>query len=171
MNAVILPAPLAGEISAVASKSDAHRLLILAALSKGKTHVCMEQRSADIDATLDCLAALGAQISEEPGGVSVIGLGRACENPLLDCKESGSTLRFLLPVAAAVCEEARFIGRGRLPERPIGELVRAMEAHGVTFSASVCRFPSPESFWAGRFRCRGTSVPSILRGCCWRCRF
>jgi 3-phosphoshikimate 1-carboxyvinyltransferase len=65
MNATIRPAPLTGEIAAIASKSDAHRLLILAALGKGKTHICMEQRSADIDATMDCLTALGAQVAAD----------------------------------------------------------------------------------------------------------
>ncbi|MEA5048582.1 MAG: 3-phosphoshikimate 1-carboxyvinyltransferase [Eubacteriales bacterium] len=164
MNAVIQPAPLTGEISAVASKSDAHRLLILAALSKGKTHVCMEQRSADIDATLECLAALGAQVSEEPGGVSVIGIGRACENPLLDCKESGSTLRFLLPVAAAVCEKAQFVGRGRLPERPIGELIRAMEAHGVTFTAERLPLSISGKLMGGTYSLPGNISSQYLTG-------
>lgn len=164
MNAVIQPAPLTGEISAVASKSDAHRLLILSALSKGKTHVCMEQRSADIDATLECLAALGAQVSEEPGGVSVIGIGRTCENPLLDCKESGSTLRFLLPVAAAVCEKAQFVGRGRLPERPIGELIRAMEAHGVTFTAERLPLSISGKLMGGTYSLPGNISSQYLTG-------
>jgi 3-phosphoshikimate 1-carboxyvinyltransferase len=164
MNATIRPAPLTGEIAAIASKSDAHRLLILAALSKGKTHICMEQRSADIDATMDCLTALGAQDAAEPGGVSVIGMTRACENPLLDCGESGSTLRFLLPVAAAVCETARFTGGGRLPRRPIGELVRAMEAHGVAFSADRLPLSVTGKLLGGTYSLPGNVSSQYLTG-------
>jgi len=135
MIARITPAPLGGTVSAIASKSDAHRLLILAALSRGETKLMLEQRSEDIDATISCLRALGATIEILPDGVYVRGIERVNENPLLDCGESGSTFRFMLPVACALCARVRFTGSGRLPERPIGELMRVMQAHGVAFSA------------------------------------
>ena len=101
MIALISPSPLSGTIPAIASKSDAHRLLILAALLKCETRLLMEKRSEDIDATIDCLRALGAEIEILPDGVLVRGIERVNENPLLDCGESGSTFRFLLPVACA----------------------------------------------------------------------
>lgn len=164
MIATIQPAPLSGSIPAIASKSDAHRLLILAALSSGETQLKMEQRSEDIDATIRCLRALGAAMDPLPDGVLVRGVERCNENPLLDCGESGSTFRFLLPVAAVLCEHARLTGGGRLPERPIGELMRAMEAHGVSFSADRLPFAMSGRLTGGDFSLPGNVSSQYLTG-------
>lgn len=164
MIATIAPTPLSGTIPVIASKSDAHRLLILAALSKGETRLRMEQRSEDIDATIGCLRALGAEISLIPDGVSVRGIERVNENPLLDSKESGSTFRFLLPVACALCERAHFTGGGRLPERPIGELMHAMQAHGVAFSAERLPFATSGKLTGGDFSLPGNVSSQYLTG-------
>lgn len=164
MIATITPAKLSGTIPAIASKSDAHRLLILAALSQGETRLSMEQRSEDIDATIDCLRALGALIEVLPDGVLVRGIEQPNENPLLDCGESGSTFRFLLPVAAALCESARFTGGGRLPERPIGELMTVMQAHGVAFSAERLPFSSSGRLAGGAFSLPGNVSSQYLTG-------
>lgn len=133
MNVTVRPGLLHGNVAAIPSKSDAHRLLIAAALADKPTHIELPSRSRDIDATAACLRALGAQITDEPGGVLVTPIKKRGESPLLDCGESGTTLRLLLPVAAALCKSARLIGRGRLPERPLAELIRCLSAHGVTF--------------------------------------
>ena len=164
MIARITPATLGGTIPAIASKSDAHRLLILAALSQGETRLEMEQRSEDIDATIGCLRALGAEIEILPDGVLVRGIERVNENPLLDCGESGSTFRFLLPVAAALCEHARFTGSGRLPERPIGELMRVMQARGVAFSAERLPFSTTGKLTGGDFSLPGNVSSQYLTG-------
>ncbi|MCE5188636.1 MAG: 3-phosphoshikimate 1-carboxyvinyltransferase [Eubacteriales bacterium] len=164
MIATIQPAPLSGEISAIASKSDAHRLLILTALSAGESRIFMEQRSEDIDATIGCLRALGAEIDVRTDGVSVRGIEQAAVQPLLDCGESGSTLRFLLPVAAAICERARFSGGGRLPERPIDELMRAMQAHNVQFSAERLPFETKGRLTGGLFELPGNISSQYLTG-------
>ena len=164
MNAVIHPAPLSGNIAAIASKSDAHRLLILAALCQGETALKMEQRSEDIDATIGCLRALGAEISLLPDGVLVRGIERVNEDPLLDCGESGSTFRFLLPVASALSAKARFVGSGRLPERPIGELMRAMEQHGVAFSADRLPFSTTGKLTGGNYSLPGNVSSQYLTG-------
>lgn len=164
MIARIQPAPLSGSIPAIASKSDAHRLLILAALSPGETQLKMEQRSEDIDATIRCLRALGAAIDLLPDGVLVRGVERCNENPLLDCGESGSTFRFILPVATVLCEHARLTGGGRLPERPIGELMRAIEAHGVSFSADRLPFDTSGLLQGGSFSLPGNVSSQYLTG-------
>jgi len=164
MIARITPAPLGGTVSAIASKSDAHRLLILAALSQGETRLVMEQRSEDIDATISCLRALGATIEILPDGVAVRGIERVHENPLLDCGESGSTFRFMLPVACALCEHTRFTGSGRLPERPIGELMRVMQAHGVTFSEERLPFETTGKLTGGDFSLPGNVSSQYLTG-------
>ena len=116
MNIEITPQTLVGSVNAVASKSHAHRLLIAAALSKRPAEVSIRTTSQDIEATRACLKQLKAGI------------------PVLDCGESGSTLRFLLPVIMALKEEAIFLGSGRLPQRPISPLKEEMEAHGCSFS-------------------------------------
>ena len=164
MIARITPALLGGTIPAIASKSDAHRLLILAALSQGETRLRMDQRSEDIDATIGCLRALGAEIEILPDGVAVRGIEHPNENPLLDCAESGSTFRFLLPVAAALCEHARFTGSGRLPERPIGELLRVMQSHGVAFSAERLPFTTTGRLAGGDFALPGNVSSQYLTG-------
>ena len=164
MIARITPALLGGSIPAIASKSDAHRLLILAALSQGETRLIMEQRSEDIDATIGCLRALGAAIEILPDGVVVRGIEHPNENPLLDCGESGSTFRFMLPVACALCEKARFTGSGRLPERPIGELMRVMQAQGVSFSAEQLPFTTAGRLAGGDFSLPGNVSSQYLTG-------
>ena len=164
MIARITPATLGGTLSAIASKSDAHRLLILAAFSRGETRLVMEQRSEDIDATISCLRALGATIKILPDGVFVRGIERVNENPLLDCGESGSTFRFMLPVACALCERVRFTGSGRLPERPIGELMRVMQVHGVAFSEERLPFETAGKLKGGDFALPGNVSSQYLTG-------
>jgi len=164
MIASIFPSPLSGTIPAIASKSDAHRLLILAALCRGETRLLMERRSEDIDATIDCLRTLGAEIEILPDGVLVRGIEQVAENPLLDCKESGSTFRFLLPVACALCNTVRFTGGGRLPERPIGELMHAMQARGVAFSAERLPFATTGKLTGGDFSLPGNVSSQYLTG-------
>lgn len=146
MNLLLEPGQLAGTVSAIPSKSAAHRLLILAALADGETRLRLPSSSADIEATLRCLSALGASFVREGDRLTVTPISSApasptldspsLDRPSLDCGESGSTLRFLLPVAAALTDGASFTGSGRLPERPIGELAQAMSAHGVRFSGA-----------------------------------
>ena len=165
MNAIIAPAPLSGEIEAISSKSDAHRLLILAALSKGTTTLIrLNQRSDDIDATIGCLRAMGAQIDAAPDGIVVHGIRTFADNPLLDCNESGSTFRFLLPVAAACCDSARFAGHGRLPERPVRELLQTMRSHGVRFSADRLPFSITGRLGGGDYELPGDVSSQYLTG-------
>lgn len=132
---VVYPGSLAGTVRAISSKSDAHRNLICAAFADGSTVFDPFTPSNDIDATMDCLTALGASFAkQEDGGVTVIP-GRPSARTLLDCGESGSTLRFLLPVTAALGSGASFTGRGRLPQRRIAPLLDVIAAHGCTLSA------------------------------------
>ena len=164
MIATLSPVKLSGTIPAIASKSDAHRLLILAALCQGETRLILEQRSEDIDATINCLRALGAKIALAPDGVLVHGIARVNDNPLLDCGESGSTFRFLLPVATALCEHARFTGSGRLPERPIGELMQVLQAQGVAFSDERLPFETSGKLTGGSFVLLGNVSSQYLTG-------
>ena len=134
MRVVCSPAPLQGCLQAIPSKSDAHRVLIAAALADGPTRVRMPGWGGeDIAATLRCLRALGADFVREEHCLKVDPLRNCPDSPVLDCGESGSTLRFLLPVVAALGCGAVFTGAGRLPQRPIGPLLDALCGAGIRF--------------------------------------
>ncbi|WP_455139572.1 3-phosphoshikimate 1-carboxyvinyltransferase [Thermophilibacter sp.] len=143
MNVTVQPGPLTGEVRAPSSKSEAHRLLICAALAPGTTDIDCTSTSDDIDATIGCLEALGARVARTRRGFRVVpvpGTSASDNRPegrrdaLLDCGESGSTLRFLLPVAAALGCGARLTGHGRLPQRPLSPLYEQLQAHGAELS-------------------------------------
>ena len=124
MDLLLKPTTLTGAVTPPPSKSRAHRLLIAAALGSGTCCVARVGSSQDMDATRRCLEALGASFRNVGDNVFVTGLyaggaPRFQALPRLDCGESGSTLRFLLPVALAVAGGGIFVGRGRLLERPL----------------------------------------------------
>ena len=126
MNITITPAKLAGTVVPPPSKSQAHRALIAAALAHGESVISNVALSQDIEATIRCLEELGARFRREGGGIAVQGMGanvmspmRRMAYPRLDCGESGSTLRFLIPIALAVRGGGVFTGHGRLMERPL----------------------------------------------------
>ena len=144
MNIRIVKPLQGGTIGAIASKSAAHRLLICASLADNETFVRCQERSQDIDATVRCLEALGVVIRYEDGGFYVAPLKKkdylispasgAKSERSLDCGESGSTLRFLLPVCGALGAKIKFNMEGRLPARPLTGLYEEMTAHGCTLS-------------------------------------
>lgn len=126
---------LGGSVAAIASKSRAHRLLICAALSGNETRIICSETSADIDATVRCLNALGAEITYTSGAFTVKPVTLPISGVrLLDCGESGSTLRFLLPVACALGACASFQMGGRLPSRPLSPLYEELDLHGCVLS-------------------------------------
>lgn len=123
-----------GSVDAIASKSDAHRTLIAAALADKETLLLLNSTSDDIKATAECLRAAGAVIEETGTNLKVTPVKKT-DTALFDCKESGSTIRFLMPVAAALGINSVFTGEGRLPERPQSPLLHQLNEHGVTVSA------------------------------------
>lgn len=137
MDVLIRPSELHGEIKAIASKSFAHRLLILSSLSDKNTIIKCSESSDDINATINCLSALGAKITKVSEGFSVTPYNytKIIKNSILDCGESGSTLRFLLPVACALRSDSMFCGHGRLPQRPMAPLYTALTEHGCIFTS------------------------------------
>lgn len=131
MDITLKNRPIGGQIAAISSKSAAHRLLICAALAEKPTNIVCTDRSEDIDATVRCLNALGAKIDELPDGFLVRPIRKAATEATLDCGESGSTLRFLLPIAAAFGADATFVLHGRLPERPLSPLWELLSEKGI----------------------------------------
>ena len=164
MNIVIEPSSLKGEITAIPSKSVAHRMLICAALADGPTTLRIPKTSDDIDATADCLRALGAAITVNNEDYIVEPIAQIENIPLLDCGESGSTLRFLLPVAAAAADRCRFDGHGRLPERPLSDLTDAMKEHGVSFDGEKLPFTIGGRLRGGIYRLPGNVSSQYITG-------
>ena len=134
MDITITPGKLSGSIRAVASKSQAHRLLICAAFADKETILICRETSQDIEATVDCLCSLGARILRTKIGYRVLPVSNIPEQATLHCRESGSTLRFLLPVVGALGVDATFIMDGRLPYRPLFPLWEEMERHGCALT-------------------------------------
>ena len=121
-------------VNAISSKSEAHRALICAALADRPTEIVCNDTNQDINATVSCLTALGAVITRQGNSFFVTPIGTPVNNAVLDCGESGSTLRFLLPVVAALGIECEIVMHGRLPERPLSPLYELLADNGVSLS-------------------------------------
>ena len=126
------PAILSGKIKAISSKSHAHRVLICSALANEPTKINCNVLSKDITATLECLKMLGADIKTEENTI-LVNPQKFNEKAEIDCGESGSTLRFLLPLVSALGIDTTINAYGRLPERPLSPLKEELEKKGVVF--------------------------------------
>lgn len=137
MDIQITPRHLSGTVTPPPSKSMAHRLLIAAALGSGISTVRGVAMSQDVEATLRCLTSLGGRWRETaPGTLEITGIGGRRSTPgtalpHLDCGESGSTLRFFLPIALAVAGGGVFTGQGRLMARPQGPYLDLFREKGI----------------------------------------
>ncbi len=134
MDITIHPGKLQGEIQIIPSKSMAHRYLICAAFANNETTLICPETNRDIEATVDCLKALGADILRTEEGYSVDPVSVIPKTATLNCHESGSTLRFLLPIVGALGVDATFQMAGRLPQRPLSPLWEKMERMGCTLT-------------------------------------
>lgn len=145
MDITIFPRTLSGTVRAIPSKSQAHRLLICAAFADKPATLLCPETNRDIEATAECLRALGADIVRTQSGYAVSPVRRLPREAILNCRDSGSTLRFLLPVAGALGVDTVFQMEGRLPERPLSPLWEEMKRMG-------CRLSRPTQ---NSIRCQG----------------
>lgn len=137
MNVIITPGKLRGSITPPPSKSQAHRVIIAAALSDGVCHLSNVALSEDIQATLRCMRTLDADASADGTVIRGADLVDGHEEPApetMDCGESGSTLRFLIPVALALKGKGRFTGHGRLMERPQEPYFELFRQKGISYT-------------------------------------
>ncbi len=130
MEITITPGKLTGHVSAIPSKSQAHRLLICAAFADAPTELICPESNQDIEATADCLRSLGSVIIRTESGYRITPISVLPKTAVLNCCESGSTLRFMLPIIGALGVDATFLMEGRLPERPLSPLWEEMERIG-----------------------------------------
>lgn len=133
MNITIEKSTAVGTVFAPPSKSMAHRYLICAAFSE-KSTVKNVEYSEDILATLDCLEALGTNIERCENTVTLGGLKEKISSANLNCRESGSTLRFMLPISLIFANEVTFSGKGKLMERPMTVYEQLFNEKGIDFS-------------------------------------
>ena len=134
MDITIHPDKLRGRINIIPSKSQAHRYLICAAFSDNETTLICPETNRDIEATAACLQALGADIRRTEDGYRVLPAKCVPETAVLPCGESGSTLRFMLPILGALGVDGLFQMEGRLPQRPLSPLWEEMERMGCTLT-------------------------------------
>ena len=166
MRVTITPQNLSGTISAIASKSYAHRIIIAAALADKPTKIYFKTTSEDIEATIECIKNMGAKILKGDGFITVtpIEKGHINNNVILDCNESGSTARFLLPVASAICKSFEMTGRGRLPQRPFTPLISELKKNGVTITKDTLPLCAKGTLLSGEFEIAGNISSQYITG-------
>ena len=165
MKRMISPGARTGRVHIPASKSQAHRLLICAALGEETCEIVCDGVSADIAATAKCLNALGAKVGRTETGFRISPIQKVPEGCCeLLCGESGSTLRFLLPVVGALGAQAAFHREGRLPQRPLAPLDGVLTAHGMTLSEDGDLLLCSGQLQAGDYEIAGNVSSQYISG-------
>lgn len=142
LEVTIYPGFLSGEVQIPASKSVTHRAVICAGLSEGVSTIFNAGESRDIEATCRAMASLGAEVCKTEAGLSLKGLAfPELKNPHINCCESGSTLRFITPVAALTGKPAVFYGEGRLVERSLAPYFDIFDIHGIKYKTDSGKLP------------------------------
>lgn len=157
MKVKILPSKTSGEVSAPPSKSFAHRYLIGSVLSRGKCVIKNIADSDDISATLSCIEQLGGSVTKDGNIVTVVPTNeKQIENAVFDCKESGSTLRFFIPVVLATgAKNCTFSGSERLLARGIKEYEKLFENSDVTIKSDEKSIEVKGKLTAGNYEISG----------------
>lgn len=150
--------------TAISSKSYVHRLLIAAALSDKPTYIFSNIISKDMEATVQCLKALGADIDINADGFNVKAGVSKQDKVNLDCNESGSTARFMLALAAHFSNEVTMTGHGKLPERPFGPLTRALSNHGIDSDSEFLPITAKGELTAGDYELPGNISSQYITG-------
>lgn len=159
------PSVISGTVAAPPSKSAGHRSLICAALSDAPVTVTGCGISDDITATERVLCALGAQIERSGTTVRITPISNIPDKTVLDCGESGSTARFIIPIAAALgAKNVTVTGRGRLPSRPFEILCRLLRRRGVGCSADTLPMSVRGQLPAGEYSLPGNVSSQYISG-------
>ncbi|MBE6568883.1 MAG: 3-phosphoshikimate 1-carboxyvinyltransferase [Ruminococcaceae bacterium] len=165
MNVRITPSLLHGTVTAPPSKSMAHRHLICAALADGISVVRGVDYSEDILATMDCMSAFGAKFDVQGSTVTVDGRGMFHgDGEILDCRESGSTLRFLIPLALCCGRRMTFAGKGRLMERPMDIYEDLCREKGFVFTRTPGKITVCGHLTSGEYVIRGDISSQFISG-------
>ncbi len=165
MNIRIEKTTYSGTVSAPPSKSAAHRRLICAALAEGKSVIHGISESEDMKATLDCIKAIGASAEKDGDTVTVIGCDpKKREKAILNCRESGSTLRFFVPISLLSDSEAILKGSERLLSRPLTPYEEICVAQGMDYILTETDLTLKGPLTSGHFRLRGDVSSQFISG-------
>ena len=165
MDIIIQPRHLQGQVQIIPSKSQAHRLLICSAFADRDTTLVCPETNQDIAATAACLEALGAKITRTDNAYHVEPIKHVPETAVLPCCESGSTLRFLLPVVGALGVDAVFQMKGRLSQRPLSPLWEEMERMGCKLEwTGENQLRCSGKLCAGEYRIEGNVSSQFISG-------
>lgn len=165
MDVKVTPAKLSGKITPPPSKSVAHRLIICASLCDNESVISNISFSKDIIATINAMRSLGAEIETSDDTVIVKGMKSTPETAVIDCCESGSTLRFLIPIAAALGVDCKFSGEGKLPSRPITPYLSELTANGIKFDYNnTMPFSISGKLKSGIYSLRGDISSQFISG-------
>ena len=165
----ILPGKLRGIVTVPGSKSAAHRAIICAGLARGETLIENVDLCDDIIATLGGISALGAKAEKRGNNIVITGIGGREHRdfiPRIDCKESGSTARFLIPVALAVAGAGRFTGTKGLAKRPFDVYFDIFKSHGIKYTQNLPGFDLKLAggFKGGNFTLPGNVSSQFITG-------
>ena len=161
----VIPGPRSGRVTIPASKSRAHRLLICAALYGNGTFLSCNGISRDIQATMDCLASMGSETKMKGDCLSVRPITKPSrEHICLPCGESGSTLRFLLPVVGALGMTGEFQMEGRLSDRPLQPLWNLLAEHGMKLQREGKRLSFSGQLMPGEYQIPGNISSQFVSG-------
>ncbi len=164
MDLRIEPKLLSGNITVPPSKSISHRALICAALATGESKINNLLDCEDTRATIDALTALGAEISYDGKEAVVKGIENVKPEADINCRESGSTLRFMIPIAAALGSRSVFRGEANLPNRPITPFLEEFPKHGVDFIESKMPYIIEGKLSGGDFSVTGDISSQFITG-------
>lgn len=155
---------LCGSVEAIPSKSEVHRLICSAILSDCSTKMSCGALSDDIRSTLNCAAALGCAIETSDSSIKVTPPVSFREHPLLECGECGSTARFMLPIAAVLCDSFTLDGAEGLRRRPMKELCSVMRASGCDISSDRLPIKCSGRLSPGNYSIRGDVSSQYITG-------
>ena len=135
MNVKITPHKLSGEVIIPPSKSLSHRAIIGAALACGTSYISNVMFSKDILATIDAVRAIGATVNVFDSAIEVIGKGGVYRaSNIIDANESGSTIRFMIPIALVSNEPIKFVGKNNLCNRPLDIFYEIFDKQGIEYN-------------------------------------
>lgn len=167
MDIKITPKKLCGEVTVPPSKSVAHRLIICASLAQGVSVIENIYPSKDIIATAQAMNSLGANVELSNNKAKIVGIKNLPQKTALDCDESGSTLRFLIPVVCALGVKTVFTGnlRSKLPTRPITPYLEELPRHGVEFNYNgTMPFTVKGKLLSGEYKMSGDVSSQFITG-------
>ena len=167
MNITITPGKLSGCVTPPASKSQGHRLLLAAALAEGESVIAGLSMSKDIEATISCVRVLGAQVAQQGDSLHVAGCGGRFDSRhglFFDCGESGSTLRFMIPISLAVAGGGSFTGQGRLMERPLKPYFDIFQEKDICYAQADGKAGLEGKLTPGEYRLPGDVSSQFVTG-------